>query len=95
MQVAFNVDGGCHVVGIGGGAVGVGIAGRRVHLRPVVVAQRIIRCMMHVVCVVLMRDLFGGDVGDELLEMVVRISGCGRRGNSVLGGGSRGWHLLL
>lgn len=52
----------------------------------VVVAQRV-----HVVSVVLVRDLFVGDVGDEIVEMFVPIR-CGeRREHGVRGGGSRGW----
>lgn len=63
---------------------------QRVDVRPVFVAQRV-----HVVCVVMVQDLVLGDVGDGLVEMVVRISGGGHRGNGGRGGGARGWNLLL
>lgn len=68
----------------------MGVAGRRVHVRPVVVAQRV-----HAVCMVLVRDPVVCDVSDGLVEMVVGISGGGHHGHGGRGGGARVWNLLL
>lgn len=75
-----------HVFGIVG-SVGLSVAGRRVHMWPVIVAPSV-----HVVCVVLLRELIVGDLGDGIVEIVVRINGCLRQKRS---GRAHGCNLLL
>lgn len=90
VQVVFKVDGVHHFVSTIGRAVGVGVVGQLVHVHPVIVSQ-----LVHVVFVVLVRDLFVGYVGCGLVKMVVSISCGGHRGHGGRGGSARGWHLLL